>query len=423
MSAHPPSGVGPLSGLKVFEISAFVAAPLGGMTLAQLGADVVRIDPLGGAADRGRWPLAPSGTSLYWAGLNKGKESLTVDFASDAGRDMVHQLVRSAPTSSAVVLTNAVGRDWLSYEVLRALQPDLIHVQVQGASDGSPAVDYTVNAAMGFPLVTGPQTLADPVNHVLPAWDIACGLYAAIGVTAAHVKRLKSGAGERVTVALADVALATAGNLGFLAEAQVNGTQRRRIGNYLYGGFARDFVCSDGARVMVVALTPRHWRDLLVLTEMQAPVQALEQSLGVDFSREDDRFEYREVLAGLFERWFASLPEDEVLKRLAPTALLWSRYRTFAQAVADLQERPNPLMSVIDQPGVGAHLAPGSPVRLHSAPDEARPAPVIGGDGAQVLARDLSLSSAQIGRLVDAGVVGIPGWKNPSQVPARERAI
>jgi 2-methylfumaryl-CoA isomerase len=66
------SDAAPLAGMRVLEISSFVAAPLGGLTLAQLGADVIRIDPVGGAADIGRWPLAPSGTSLYWTGLNKG---------------------------------------------------------------------------------------------------------------------------------------------------------------------------------------------------------------------------------------------------------------------------------------------------------------------------------------------------------------
>ena len=75
----------PLDGLTVLEVSSFVAAPLGGLTLAQLGADVIRIDPIGGSADIGRWPLAPSGTSLFWTGLNQGKRSVTLNFR-DPGR-------------------------------------------------------------------------------------------------------------------------------------------------------------------------------------------------------------------------------------------------------------------------------------------------------------------------------------------------
>jgi 2-methylfumaryl-CoA isomerase len=397
---------GPLAGLRVIEVSAFVAAPLGGMSLAQLGADVIRVDPSGGAADRKRWPLTRSGTSLYWAGLNKGKRSMTVDFRSEQGRNVVRSLVGSCPAGTGVVLTNAVGRDWLSYDSLRVVCPDLIHVQVQGKFDGSPAVDYTVNAEVGFPFVTGPQGHADPVNHVLPAWDIACGLYAALGVAAAERHRGRTGEGEKITVALADVALAMAGNLGFLAEAQVNHVDRERIGNYLYGGFARDFTCSDGGRLMVVALTARHWSDLLTLTGMEAPVAALERSLEVDFSVEDDRFEYREVLAGLFQRWFHIHTTEDVCSELSKTSLVWANYRTFAGAVETLQQTVNPMVSVIDQPGVGPHIAPGSPLRFCSAPAPAVPAPIIGADTDQVLADVMGLDAGQRNALFNDAVVG-----------------
>jgi 2-methylfumaryl-CoA isomerase len=100
----------PLAGLRILEISSFVAAPLGGMTLAQLGAEVIRIDPLGGAADTTRWPLAPSGASLYWTALNKGKRSVTLDFRSDEGRQTVADLVgASGPDGGIVaVLRNTV---------------------------------------------------------------------------------------------------------------------------------------------------------------------------------------------------------------------------------------------------------------------------------------------------------------------------
>jgi 2-methylfumaryl-CoA isomerase len=396
------SSARPLAGLRVIEISSFVAAPLGGMTLAQLGADVIRVDPLGGAADQRRWPLSPSGISLYWAGLNKGKRSITVDFAGAAGREIVTDLVRACPPGTGVVLTNAVGRDWLSASALTAMSPDLIHVQIEGRSDGTPAVDYTVNAEVGFPMVTGPAGFADPVNHVLPAWDIACGLYAALGVSAAARRRERTGEGAVIRIALADVALAMAGNLGFLAEAQVNNVPRPRIGNYLYGGFARDFACADGERVMVVALTPRHWRDLVRVTEMPEPVAALERSLGVDFADEGDRFEYREVLAGLFRRWFAGLPLDEVTAALARTPLVWAPYRTFGQAVQHLQTPAgaNPIATQVTQPDVGTYLVPGSPLRFGTAVTEARPAPTLGEHTASVLADELGYDGARIDALL-----------------------
>src|SRR5215813_7374698 len=87
---------GILSGLRVIEGSAFVAAPLGGMTLAQLGADVIRFDQLGGGLDYQRWPLADNGASLFWAGLNKGKRSLEIDLRSDDGRELVTACIAAA---------------------------------------------------------------------------------------------------------------------------------------------------------------------------------------------------------------------------------------------------------------------------------------------------------------------------------------
>jgi len=144
---------GPLDGLTVLEISSFVAAPLGGMTLAQLGADVIRVDPIGGAADVGRWPLAPSGTSLYWTGLNKGKRSLTLSFRDKESRGILADLVARSGPGGGIVLTNA-RHGWLGYDELVKVRPDLIHLRIQGHHDGRPAVDYTVNAAAGFPMIT-----------------------------------------------------------------------------------------------------------------------------------------------------------------------------------------------------------------------------------------------------------------------------
>jgi 2-methylfumaryl-CoA isomerase len=364
---------GLLAGLRVAEVSSFVAAPLGGMTLAQLGADVVRVDPAGGGPDLGRWPVAASGTSLYWTGLNKGKRSVTADFGSPEGRRRVTDLIVRA----GVLLTNAGGRGFLDDAALRELRPDLIHLQIRGRHDGRPAVDYTVNAAVGFPMVTGPPGHDGPVNHVLPAWDIACGLYAALGIAAAERRRARTGEGCFLRVALEDVALAMAGNLGFLAEAQF-GVARERVGNHLYGSFARDFTCRGGGRVMVVALTARHWRDLVALTGMTAPVAALEEGLGADFGRETDRYAYREALAALFGRWFGEHTLAEVTAALGGTSVLWETYRTFTDLAADPGLRTNPMMSTVEQPGVGEYLAPGSPLSVDGVPAPARPAPRLG---------------------------------------------
>ena len=222
--------------MRVVEISSFVAVPLAGMTLGQLGAEVVRVDPIDGAADYLRWPVTDEGTSIYWAGLNKGKRSVAADFRSPEGQDLVQRLIADA----GVLITNVAGREWHSYDTLTRLRPDLIHVEVSGRADGGTGVDYTVNAGLGFPMVTGPADLATPVNHVLPAWDVTCGIYAALSVVTALRHRDATGQGQRISIPLENVALATAGNLSFLTEVMVNGTTRDRIGNSIYGQYGQD---------------------------------------------------------------------------------------------------------------------------------------------------------------------------------------
>ena len=139
-------------------------------------------------------------------------------------------------------------------------------VALAGNPDGSSEVDYTVNPATGFPWSTGPRNLTEPLNSVLPAWDVAMGTLAAVGLLAAERRRSRGGGGELISLALSDVAFAMVGNLGRIAEVTLGGRDHSKDGNYLYGAFGHDFETRDGRRVMVVALTARQWRALVDIT-------------------------------------------------------------------------------------------------------------------------------------------------------------
>jgi 2-methylfumaryl-CoA isomerase len=370
----------PLSGVRIVEISSFVAVPLAGMTLAQLGAEVVRIDPVGGAADYHRWPLAAGGDSIYWAGLNKGKRSMEVDMRSPDGRHLVRRLIAAA----GVLITNVAGRQWHSYEELSALRPDLIHLEVLGRADETTGVDYTVNAATGFPLVTGPAGHVGPVNHVMPSWDVSCGLYAALAILAALRRRDATGRGSHIRLPLDDVALATAANLGFLTEAMVNGDTRPRLGNAIYGQYGRDFTTSDGESFMVVALTARHFRDLTELTGTTETVAALADALSADFTDEGQRYEHRAALNELFAEWFGSHNAVEVSAALAASSVLWDRYQSFAEVADSPRVTENPLFAPLQQDRIGTYLAPGLPMSVDGAHIPAAAAPALGDDNLTV---------------------------------------
>jgi 2-methylfumaryl-CoA isomerase len=393
--------VNPLAGITVVEVSSFVAAPLCGLTLSQLGAQVIRVDPIGGASDTQRWPVTADGTSIYWTGLNKGKRSATIDLRSSDGQELVRRLIVEG---DGIVVTNAV-LPWLSHDVLAVDRPDVVHVQLLGRGDGSTGVDYTVNAGIGYPLVTGPANHAGPINHVLPAWDVCCGLYAALAVVAAVRRRDQSGTGARISLALEDVALATAGNLGLLTEPQVIGTQRERLGNAIYGQYGQDFTSRDGVAFMVVLLTGRHFRDLVDVTGTGAPVAALAEALGVDFNTEGDRYRYRDVLSGLFAAWFGDHMAEEITAALSDTTVLFERYRTFAEVAEGPKVTANPLFSRLHQPGLGDYLAPAMPTAFDGVHPASAPAPALGEDTADVLTESLGLTAADIERLASANTI------------------
>ena len=248
---------GVLAGMRVVEGSAFVAAPLGGMTLAQMGADVIRFDPIGGGLDYRRWPVSDSGDSLFWAGMNKGKRSFQVDIGHPEGRALILELLRGSDSNHGIFLTNFPERGWLAYDALKESRQDLIYVNVLGDRRGGSALDYTVNCAVGFANATGQPDSDEPTNYLLPAWDNITGQMAVVALLAADRYRRLTGEGQLVRLALKDVAVATASNLGNIAEVAVNDADRQKAGNYLYGAFGRDFLSRDGVRVMIVGLTPR----------------------------------------------------------------------------------------------------------------------------------------------------------------------
>lgn len=397
-----------LDGLRVIEGSAFVAAPSGGMTLAQLGAEVIRFDTIGGGIDYKRWPLSASGDSIYWASLNKGKKSVAVDLRSDEGRELLTAMIGTSGPEGGIFLSNFPAKGWMSYDSLRQQRDDLIMVNLTGNADGSTALDYTVNCAVGYPDATGPVGSTDPINHVLPAWDLIAGQQAALGVLAAERHRTRTGSGQLVSLSLADIALMAVSNLGHVAEAQINNEERPRYGNDLYGAYGHDFATSDGRRVMVVGITSRQWSSLLTCTDSEAAVAQLATDHNLDFAIEGDRFAVRDEISAILEPWFSTNSLSEASAKLDEHGVCWGPYQTFQQLVAedDRCSPSNSMFETVEHPQLGEFLMNGSTLNF-SALDRVPVgrAPVLGEHTDQVLSELLGLTEAEIGGLHDRGVV------------------
>lgn len=392
-----------LNGLSVIEASSFVASPTAGLYCAQMGADVIRVDQIGGGPDFRRWPVTANNDSLYWENLNRAKKSVALDLARPQGRELLQALVRA----TGQLITNFPVKGFMAHDVLAAGCADLITVRVMGWADGSPALDYTVNNAVGYPMLTGEGPA--PVNHVLPGWDLLSGAYAAFALLAALRRRGETGAGSEVRIPLSDVAIGTVANLGSLAEVLYEGHDRPRLGNTVYGLFGRDFVTADGVRTMIVVVTPRQWANLLAALDLGAAVAALEAQRGVSFATDDGlRFTHRDALFPLFEQAIGARRHADLAAAFDAGGIVHSAYRAMSDAVRDpALVADNPIFgraanpSGFDYPAAGAFA---TMPQLERQPP--RPAPRNGAHSEEVLTERLKLSSGEIARLIDAGIVG-----------------
>lgn len=398
-----------LGGLSVIEASSFVASPTAGLYCAQLGAEVIRVDQIGGGPDFRRWPVTDAGDSLYWENLNRAKKSVALDLGRPEGRELLQALVGA----TGQFVTNFPASGFLAHDRLAQERADLITIRVMGWADGSPALDYTVNNAVGYPMLTGAGP--EPVNHVLPAWDLLTGAYAAFALLAALRRRDATRAGGEVRIPLSDVAIGTVANLGGIAEVVAGGGDRERLGNTVYGLFGRDFVTRDGVRTMIVVVTHRQWGNLLAALGLGDAVARVEAERGVSFASDDGlRFVHRDALFPLFDAAIGARDHADLAAAFDAAGIVHSAYRTMSQAVADpALVGDNPIFGHVANPSGQHYPAAGAfatlPQLERGAP---APAPRNGQHSEEVLAERLRLPSGEIARLIDAGIVGTA--RNPS---------
>ena len=397
-----------LHGMRVFESSAFVALPLAGMQLAQMGAEVIRFDNLGGGLDQYRRPLAPNGESLFWHGLNKGKKSFAVNLKSERGRELVSDLITSDGDDSGLFITNLRVPGWTDYESLKKKRKDLVMVTLKGDRHGGPEVDYTVNPSIGIPSITGAEDSLEPVANALPAWDCIAGNMVVSSLLAAERDRLRTGKGQNVEFALKDAAAAIVGHLGMIGEATISDEQRGKSGNSLYGAYGQDFECSCGGRVIVIGLTLRQWRGLLKAMDKTDEIKKLEEELNVSLDDEGRRWVHRHEINDIFRPWFAKRKIIEFEKGFNDLGLTWSQFRTMKEAIDEDDDTfaDNPMFETQDFDGIGKYMVPRSPVEFsnHLAISPEKP-PKLGQHTEEILADIMGLGSGEIGVLFDNGIV------------------
>ncbi|MBN9527741.1 MAG: CoA transferase [Alphaproteobacteria bacterium] len=372
----------PLSGVKVIEFCQVAAGPFCGMLLADMGADVIKVEPLEGDMLR-QWPPISNGFSENFASLNRNKRSVALDLKSPEGRDAARRLILSA---DGVIENNRPGvmeRLGLGYASLRAENPRLIYCSISaygqtGPRAGEGGFDVTVQGMSGIMSVTGEQGGA-PVKAGVPVSDFSAGLYAAFSFASLVAQVRAGGEGAHVDVSMLGASLA----IGALQTSEYFGTGRDPV--KLGSAHPRNapyqaYPAADGYFV-VAAGNNKLWQgvcEVIARPDLAADAR---------FATTADRARNQVLLADLLKPEFARFTVGKILEKLAGAGVPCGPINSYSQALADPQVAHMGWIKPIDLPGGTRTRTFGSPVRIgDSDPPIRRNPPGLGEHTQAVLA-------------------------------------
>ncbi|PWR23269.1 CaiB/BaiF CoA transferase family protein [Zavarzinia compransoris] len=379
----------PHEGLRVIELARILAGPWAGQILADLGADVIKIEKPGAGDDTRSWgpPFLPGpdgGTlgAAYFHGCNRGKRSVAVDIATPAGQAAIRDLVRGADVLIENFKVGGLARYGLDYQSLSALNPRLVYCSITGFGQDGPyarraGYDLMIQGLGGIMDLTG-EADGPPQRVGIPLVDLFTGVYAVVAIQAALAEREKSGLGQHVDMALLDTQVAILGNhsIAYLA----TGNTPRRYGNAHPSIVPyQSFACADGHLILAVGNDGQFRKAAAVLGLA---------GLGTDprFATNEDRVRHRETLIPLMAARMAEIPRDTLLAGFEAAGVPAGPINTVAQVFADPQVRHRGMQLELDSGGMPV---PGvrTPIRL-SRSDLVldRPSPSLGQHTEEVLA-------------------------------------
>ncbi len=379
----------PLAGLKVVELARILAGPWAGQILADLGADVIKIEKPGEGDDTRSWGppfvTTASGESLgasYYFGCNRGKRSVALDIATPEGQAVVRELVRDADVLVENFKVGGLAKYGLDYDSLAAVNPRLVYCSITGFGQDGPyasraGYDLMIQGLGGIMDLTG-EAEGEPQRVGVALVDLFTGVYSVVAIQAALAERQRSGLGQRIDMALLDTQTAILSNhaMAYL----VTGESPRRRGNahpsiVPYQAFA----CADGHLILAVG-NDGQFRKAMAAIELPA--------LAADsrYQTNGDRVANRDSLIPAIAARLAELPRDELLARFEAAGVPAGPINTVAQVFADPQVKHRGMQLELDFEGT---KIPGvrNPLRFSRSPlilD--RPAPSVGQHTEEVLA-------------------------------------
>jgi len=392
-----------LKGIRVLDFSRWFAGPYAGTLLSEMGAEVIRIERPGGEEERRFGPFAPNGESMLTIVTSRNRKGISLNLASEKGREMALQMVAKADVVLHCYVTGTEEDRLLSFESLKAIKPSIIVAKVSGfGSNGPyaqrPCFDTIAQALSGSMSYTGfPGTAPTRAGY---AWvDFSTGCHTALGIMYALYHREKTGEGQMIDVALMDVAVSCVAGLAVAAEYTLLGMIRQQLGNHSYYNFTDCFATKDGHLMIGCASNPI-WRRFL-------------RALGREELKEDPRFKddlsrwmNRSFIQEIVNEWIKDKTVEEAEQILTKARVPCARVNNVAQMVEDPQVAAREMLLYKDCPGIGSIPMPGVVVKLSETPGsmEMR-GPRVGEHNQEVYGSLLGLSAQQLSELAAEGVI------------------
>lgn len=399
---EPAARLSSLEGVRVVDLTTFLSGPFATLMLADLGADVIKVEGLAGDSSRPIPPHFVGDDSAYFHSVNRNKRSIAIDLKAPSGLEVARRLIASADVVVENFRPGVCARLGIDPEEMRAAHPELVWASITGFGSEGPwrergAYDMIVQAASGIMSLTG-EPGGPPVRLGIPAGDLVAGFYATIGILTALNERHRTGAGRMVDVTMFDSMLAMlsyqsayALNAGVTPEPQ--GSGHDSIPTY------RSFRAGDGAMIAVTANTDGMWRNAC-------------RVLGVPELVEDDRYassasrlDNRESLWAAWNAAFQARTAADWAELLNAAGVPASTIRSVPEALADSETAGRGMILDLED---GEHQlrVVGNPIRIQGAEGSAhRYPPPLGADTEQILRDELGFDDAEIGELISENVV------------------
>ena len=394
---------GLLSGMKVLDLSRVLAAPYCGMMLADMGADVIKIERPGKGDDaRSNFPIV-NGESAYYMNLNRNKRGMVLNLKSEAGKEIFRKLV----AQSDVVLENyrpgVMDRLGLGYEELKKINPAIIYASVSGFGHYGPysqraGYDIIGQAMSGLMSTTGWPDSA-PTRTGTAIADVMGGLSCCVGILAAYANRLKTGEGEKVDIALVDSVVSAMMNINMIYFTE--GRIPQRIGNRYESTYPYDSFKTKDGDVIIGAGNDKLYR--LLCQEMGREDLVTDER----FLTVSNRVANHEALGKIIEAWTMTQTVDEVADRLNKIGVPSSPINTVDRVAKDPQiAGDRNMFPVLDQPVAGKVKITNNQLKFTNHKADAHvPAPLLGQHNEEVFCGVLGLDKAELQRLKDEKVI------------------